>query len=49
MDYLRRYYRGMPNFSEVLGVADADALRAFVIKRVHDQPAAARAAAGGAR
>jgi len=42
-------HRGMPNFSEVLGVADADALRAFVIKRVHDQPAAARAAAGGAR
>jgi len=40
---------GMPNFSEVLSVEDADALRAFVIKRVHDQPAAARAAAGGIR
>lgn len=39
---------GMPNFSNKLSVEDADALRAFVIKRVHDQPAAARAAAGGA-
>ena len=38
---------GMPNFSNILGVEDADALRAFVIKRAHDQPAAARAAAGG--
>jgi mono/diheme cytochrome c family protein len=41
--------RGMPNFSSVLGVEDADALRAYVIKRAHDQPAAARAAAGDAR
>jgi quinohemoprotein ethanol dehydrogenase len=40
-------HRGMPNFSEVLGVEEADALRAFVIKRIYDQPAAARAAAGG--
>lgn len=39
-------HMGMPNFSKVLSVDDADALRAFVIKRVHDQPAAARAAAG---
>jgi PQQ-dependent dehydrogenase (methanol/ethanol family) len=39
--------RGMPNFSDVLGVEDADALRAYVIKRAHDQPAELRAAAGG--
>jgi mono/diheme cytochrome c family protein len=39
--------RGMPNFSEVLGVEDAEALRAYIIKRSNDEPAAARAAAGG--
>jgi quinohemoprotein ethanol dehydrogenase len=42
-------HRGMPNFSQRLGVEDAEALRAFVIKRANDQPAAARAAAGGAQ
>jgi quinohemoprotein ethanol dehydrogenase len=42
-------HRGMPNFSEKLSVEDADALRSFVIKRAHDQPAAVRAAAGGAK
>ena len=40
-------HRGMPNFSKLFGVEEADALRAYVIKRVNDEPAAARAAAGG--
>jgi PQQ-dependent dehydrogenase (methanol/ethanol family) len=40
-------HKGMPNFSGKLGVDDADALRAYIIKRTHDEPAAARAAAGG--
>jgi hypothetical protein len=40
---------GMPNFGAKLSVEDADALRAFVIKRAHDQPAEVRAAAGGVK
>ena len=40
-------HKGMPNFSGKLGVDDADALRAYVVKRTNDEPAAARAMAGG--
>ena len=40
---------GMPNFGNKLSVDDADALRAFLIKRVHDQPAEARRLSPGCR
>ncbi len=40
-------HKGMPNFSTILGVEEAEAIRAYVIKRTNDEPAAARAAAGG--
>jgi len=40
-------HKGMPNFSKIFGVEEAEAIRAYVIKRANDEPAAARAAAGG--
>jgi mono/diheme cytochrome c family protein len=40
-------HRGMPNFSKIFGVEEAEAIRAYVIKRANDEPAAARAMAGG--
>jgi mono/diheme cytochrome c family protein len=40
-------HKGMPNFSSIFGVEGAEAIRAYVIKRTNDEPAAARAMAGG--